>query len=104
MSLPENHPVIPAPKIGVLLLNLGTPDGCDTRSVRRYLAEFLSDARVIDAPRWFWLPLLHGIILNTRPRKSARAYRAIWNHDVNESPLKTITRAQKRCAACAVLA
>lgn len=97
--LPANHPTVKPPKTGVLLLNLGTPDGCDTRSVRRYLAEFLSDKRVISAPRWLWLPLLHGIILNTRPRKSAHAYSAIWNREQNESPLKTITRAQAEALA-----
>lgn len=92
--LPTNHPSLPAPKTGVLLLNLGTPDGCDTRSVRRYLAEFLSDPRVISAPRWLWLPILHGIILRTRPRKSAHAYSKIWNRERDESPLKTYSRAQ----------
>lgn len=97
--LPANHPPVNPPKTGVLLLNLGTPDGCDTRSVRRYLAEFLSDKRVISAPRWLWLPLLHGIILNTRPRKSAHAYSAIWNREQNESPLKTTTRAQAEALA-----
>lgn len=97
--LPANHPPVNPPKTGVLLLNLGTPDGCDTRSVRRYLAEFLSDKRVISAPRWLWLPLLHGIILNTRPRKSAHAYSTIWNREQNESPLKTTTRAQAEALA-----
>ncbi len=92
--LPENHPPVLPQKTGVLLLNLGTPDGCDTKSVRRYLAEFLADARVIDAPRWLWMPILHGIILRTRPRKSAHAYSQIWNHELNESPLKTHTRNQ----------
>jgi len=62
----------------VLLLNLGTPDAPTPAAVRRYLAQFLSDPRVIDYPRWFWLPLLHGVILRVRPRASARAYAKIW--------------------------
>lgn len=93
-ALPENHPPVKAPKIGVLLLNLGTPEAPTARAVKRYLAEFLSDKRVIDTPRLIWLPILHGIILNVRPRKSARNYAAIWNHEQNESPLKTHTRKQ----------
>lgn len=93
-TLPASHPSVPSGKTGVLLINLGTPDGCDTRSVRRYLAEFLSDRRVITAPRLIWLPILHGIILNTRPRRSAHAYSKIWNRERNESPLKTHSRAQ----------
>jgi len=64
--------------IGVLLANLGTPDAPSTGAVRRFLAEFLSDPRVVDRPRWLWLPVLYGVILNLRPRRSARAYRAIW--------------------------
>ncbi|MCL1631701.1 ferrochelatase [Sporolactobacillus sp. CPB3-1] len=65
-------------KTAVLLVNLGTPDAPDTQSVRRYLAEFLSDPRVIDLPCWKWLPILHGIILRVRPRRSAKLYRSIW--------------------------
>jgi ferrochelatase len=72
-------------KTAVLLVNLGTPDSPDTGSVRRYLGEFLSDPRVIDLPRWKWLPILHGIILRVRPRKSARLYQSIWS--VHGSPL-----------------
>jgi len=67
-----------APGSAVLLLNLGTPDAPTPAAVRRYLAEFLSDPRVIDYPRWLWLPLLHGVILRVRPRKSAHAYAKIW--------------------------
>jgi protoporphyrin/coproporphyrin ferrochelatase len=80
------------PAVGVLLLQLGTPDAPDTTSVRRYLREFLSDERVIDLPRALWLPLLHGIILNTRPRKSAQLYRKVWTPE--GSPLLVISRAQ----------
>jgi protoporphyrin/coproporphyrin ferrochelatase len=80
--------------IGLLLVNLGTPDAPDTRSVRRYLAQFLSDPRVVDLPRLLWLPILHGVILNTRPKRSAKAYASVWNHDIGEGPLKTFTRLQ----------
>lgn len=83
-----------AGKIGVLLINLGTPDGTDPKSMRRYLSEFLSDRRVIEWPRAIWLPILHGIVLNTRPKKSGALYDNIWNREQNESPLRTITRAQ----------
>lgn len=80
--------------VGLLLVNLGTPDAPDVASVRRYLAQFLSDPRVVDLPRFVWLPVLYGIVLNTRPKKSAHAYESIWNHDIGEGPLKTITRLQ----------
>lgn len=78
--------------IGVILLQLGTPDAPDTASVRRYLREFLADRRVIDLPRVFWLPLLHGVILRTRPSKSAALYRKVWTDD--GSPLAVISTAQ----------
>lgn len=81
--------------LGVLLTNLGTPDAPTPRALRRYLAEFLADRRVIETPRILWLPILHGIILNIRPRKSAHAYRQIWTEA--GSPLLTISRRQ--CAA-----
>ncbi|WP_315925714.1 ferrochelatase [Mesorhizobium sp. SP-1A] len=81
-------------KAGVMLVNLGTPDGTDPRSMRRYLAEFLSDRRVIEWPRAIWYPILHGIVLNTRPKKSGALYDKIWNREQNESPLRTFTRAQ----------
>jgi len=80
--------------VGLLLVNLGTPDAPDVPSVRRYLAQFLSDPRVVDLPRLVWLPVLYGVVLNTRPKKSAHAYQSIWNHDIGEGPLKTITRLQ----------
>ncbi|WP_426414161.1 ferrochelatase [Bradyrhizobium ganzhouense] len=83
-----------SPKIGVLLSNLGTPDGTDYWSVRRYLAEFLSDRRVVEAPRLLWLFILNALILTTRPRRKGQDYATIWNRDRNESPLKTITRSQ----------
>ena len=74
-----------APGAAVVLVNLGTPDGADTRSVRRYLAEFLSDPRVIEVPRWLWWLILHGVILRIRPRRSAHAYQKVWT--VAGSPL-----------------
>ena len=81
MQPPSDHPPILAPKIGVLLVNLGTPDAPDVGAVRRYLAEFLSDKRVVEIPSWAWKPILHGIILRTRPKKSAHAYAQVWSED-----------------------
>lgn len=92
--LPGEHPPLPARKVGVLLVNLGTPDGTDYWPMRRYLREFLSDRRVIEWPRAIWFPVLYGIVLNTRPRKSGAAYASIWNRERNESPLRTYTRSQ----------
>lgn len=92
--LPAGHPQIKAPKTGVLLINLGTPDGTDVAPMRRYLSEFLSDKRVIEWPRAIWLPILHGIVLRTRPKKSGAAYASIWNKELDESPLRTFTRSQ----------
>lgn len=87
--------VDPAPeRVGVLLVNLGTPDSADTKGVRVYLREFLSDPRVIENQGLFWKLALNGIILNTRPARKAKDYQKIWNTEKNESPLKTITRAQ----------
>jgi protoporphyrin/coproporphyrin ferrochelatase len=91
---PADHPALPDDKIGVLIANLGTPDATDYWSMRRYLGEFLSDKRVIDLPRWKWLPILQGIILSIRPFRSGANYRKIWNRELDESPLMTITRAQ----------
>ncbi|QNA85657.1 ferrochelatase [Sphingomonas sp. So64.6b] len=92
MILPGDHPPIAPRKIGVLLTNLGTPDGPDAKSVKRYLAEFLSDRRVVEIPAIAWQPILRGIILNTRPKKSAHAYNLVWRED--GSPLAAITRLQ----------
>jgi len=92
--LPADHPPVRIGKVGVLLVNLGTPDGTNYAPMRRYLKEFLSDRRVIEWPRAIWYPILHGIVLNTRPKKSGAAYAEIWNHERNESPLRTFTRAQ----------
>ena len=87
-----DHPRIPDPKIGVLLINLGTPDAPEERAVRRYLAEFLSDPRVVEIPAIAWKPILHGIILRTRPRRSAEAYNQVWTNE--GSPLAVIARRQ----------
>ena len=78
--------------VGVLLINLGTPDAPEPAAVRRYLAEFLTDPRVIEIPQWLWRPILHGVVLRTRPRKSAHAYKQIWTNE--GSPLAAITRRQ----------
>ena len=92
MDRPSDHPLLPDHKIGVLLINLGTPDAPEARAVRRYLAEFLSDPRVIEIPKLAWKPILHGIILRTRPKKSAEAYNQIWTNE--GSPLRAIAHRQ----------
>ena len=90
---PATHAPASNGRVGVLIVNLGTPEGTDYWSIRRYLNEFLSDRRVIETPRPIWLPILQFILL-TRPRAKGRDYEAIWNKDRNEGPLKTITRSQ----------
>lgn len=97
MTLPQDHPPIAPPRIGVLLINLGTPDAATPRAVKRYLGEFLSDKRVVEIPGLVWQPILRGIILNTRPKKSAHAYGQVWRED--GSPLAAITRAQAAALA-----
>ena len=92
--LPAGHPPVAKPRMGVLLVNLGTPDGTDFWPMWRYLREFLSDPRVIELPRVIWYPILYGLVLTTRPRKSGAKYKTIWNKARDESPLRTITRAQ----------
>jgi len=87
-----DHPSIPEQKVGVLLINLGTPDAPEVRAVRRYLAEFLSDPRVIEIHPLAWKPILHGIILRTRPKKSAEAYNQVWTNE--GSPLRAIAHRQ----------
>jgi ferrochelatase len=91
-----------AERIGVLLVNLGTPDTADARGVRVYLREFLSDPRVIEDQGLLWKLALHGVILRTRPARKARDYQKIWNTGKNESPLKTITRAQSEKLGAAI--
>lgn len=90
----SKHPKVEFGRIGVLLINLGTPDATDPASIRRYLAEFLKDRRVIEWSRWLWYPILYGIVLNTRPRKVGKAYEAIWNKEKDESYLRTYTQSQ----------
>ena len=92
--LPADHPPVKFGKVGVLLVNLGTPDGTDYTSMRRYLKEFLMDKRVIEWPRALWYPILFGIVLRTRPGKVGKAYEEIWNKDLDESYLRTYTRNQ----------
>jgi protoporphyrin/coproporphyrin ferrochelatase len=94
LALPEGHVPVKSGRVGVLLTNLGTPEGTDYWSMRAYLKEFLSDRRVIEVSRWLWWPILNFIILSVRPSKKGKDYASIWNHERNESPLKTITRAQ----------
>lgn len=100
--LPSGHPAVKPAKIGVLLINLGTPDGTDFKSMWRYLREFLSDPRVIELPRPIWYPILYGIVLNTRPQKSGANYAKIWNRERDESPLRTFTRGQSEKLASAL--
>jgi ferrochelatase len=92
--LPANHPSVQTPKTGVLLINLGTPDATDYWSMRRYLKEFLSDRRVIDINPFIWQIILNVFVLTRRPFKSGHAYDTIWNRELDESPLRTITRSQ----------
>ncbi len=92
--LPGDHPRVMGGKVGVLVLNLGTPDGTGYWPMRRYISEFLSDKRVIDWPAAVWQPILQGIILSIRPGRKGKDYETIWNKDRNEGPLLTITRSQ----------
>lgn len=83
--------------VGVLLCNLGTPDEPTPRAVRRYLAEFLADPRLVELPRWLWLPILHAVILNIRPRRSAHAYQKVWTPE--GSPLRVFSQRQRAAIA-----
>ncbi len=94
IQLPPGHPPIKPRKVGLLLMNLGTPEATSYWPMRRYLKEFLSDARVIEVNRILWWFILNVIILSFRPTKSGHAYKSIWNTERDESPLKTFTRAQ----------
>ncbi|HEY5204758.1 MAG TPA: ferrochelatase [Roseiarcus sp.] len=98
---PAAHPPAPAGRVGVLIVNLGTPEGADYWSIRRYLREFLSDRRVIETPRVIWAPILQAILLR-RPHVKGRDYESIWNKEHDESPLKTITRAQSEKLSAAL--
>lgn len=101
---PADHPPQPPARVGVILANLGTPDATDYRSMRRYLGQFLSDRRVIDYSPWLWQPLLQLVILSKRPFRSGAAYRGIWNRELDESPLLTITRRQAEAVAARLAA
>jgi ferrochelatase len=92
VNRPDEYSGFKGRRIGVLLINLGTPDAPEARAVRRYLAEFLSDPRVIELPRMAWKPILHAIVLRTRPKKSAEAYNQIWTNE--GSPLRVIAHRQ----------
>ncbi|HET9428315.1 MAG TPA: ferrochelatase [Allosphingosinicella sp.] len=92
MNRPPDHPVVPPSRIGVLLINLGTPSAPEPGAVKLYLKEFLSDPRVVEIPSLVWQPILRGIILNSRPKKSAHAYRQVWTAE--GSPLAAITARQ----------
>ncbi|HSG54126.1 MAG TPA: ferrochelatase, partial [Paracoccaceae bacterium] len=91
-QLPADHPPVASGKVGVLIVNLGTPTAPTAAAVKTYLAEFLSDRRVVELPALIWQPILRGIILNVRPKKSAHAYSQVWTE--NGSPLAAITYAQ----------
>jgi protoporphyrin/coproporphyrin ferrochelatase len=91
---PAGHPAISHGRIGVIIINLGTPEATSYLPVRRYLKQFLSDPRVIETNRALWWLILNGVILTFRPWKSGHAYARIWNTEADESPLKTFTRAQ----------
>ncbi|WP_340588718.1 ferrochelatase [Erythrobacter alti] len=93
-QLPADHKAVKTGRVGVLLVNLGTPQAPQTGAVRRYLGEFLSDRRVVEIPQIAWQPILRGIILNTRPKKSAAAYREVWTEE--GSPLAVITAEQAK--------
>ena len=92
MQIPDTHPPIAPRRIGVLLMNLGTPDAPETGPVRRYLKQFLSDRRVVEIPPFVWQPILRMFVLTTRPAKSAHAYQQIWTDE--GSPLSVVTRDQ----------
>ena len=94
MKPPADHPTVPDAKVGVLLINLGTPNAPEPGAVKLYLKEFLSDPRVVEIPQLVWQPILRGIILNSRPKKSAHAYSQVWTDE--GSPLAAITARQAR--------
>jgi ferrochelatase len=102
IRLPPGHVPVKAGKVGVLLMNLGTPEGTTYWPMRAYLKEFLSDRRVIETNRFVWWAVLNGIILLTRPKKKGHDYASIWNNERDEGPLKTITRSQTEKLAAAL--
>lgn len=96
MALPPDHPPVRSGKVGLLLVNLGSPDAPDVPAVKAYLDQFLSDRRVVEIPAILWQPLLKLVILNTRPKTTAANYAKIWDKAANESPLKLITKNQAK--------
>jgi ferrochelatase len=104
LGAPRGGAAVAPGKIGILLVNLGTPEGTDYWSVRRYLKEFLSDRRVIETNRVLWWFILNGIVLTIRPSKSGEKYRQVWTEELDESPLRTITRDQSEKVAAALAA
>ena len=100
----NKHEMVDSPKIGVLLTNLGTPDAPTKAAVRPFLKELLSDPRVVGTPppRWLWMLILNGIILNVRPRKSAKKYQSIWDTHGEGSPLLAISKKQKSAVKAAL--
>ncbi len=96
MKLPDQHPNLPSQKIGILLVNLGTPDSTKWWDIRKYLKEFLSDRRVIEVNPVIWKIILNLIILTFRPSKTAKAYKEIWMKDIDMSPLRFYTIEQKK--------
>jgi ferrochelatase len=107
-TFPPEHPPVAFGRVGVVLLNLGSPEAPTAAAVRPYLRQFLSDPRVVELPRIIWSVVLNGFVLRTRPKETARAYAAIWDREANDSPLRAITRAQtdklaKRLAGRAVV-
>jgi ferrochelatase len=101
MLLPTDHPAVAPPKIGVLLVNLGTPEAPTTGAVRRYLKQFLSDRRVVEIPPLLWQPILRGIILTTRPKKSAANYAKVWTDKGSPLAFHTISQAEALAARMA---
>ena len=99
MTRPPDHPLVPPARLGVLLVNLGTPEAPEPGSVRRYLKEFLSDPRVVEIPQLVWQPILRGIVLNLRPRRSARAYRQVWTEEGSPRAAITARQAKKLAGA-----
>jgi ferrochelatase len=91
---PADHPQVKEPKVGVLLVNLGTPSALTYGAVRRYLEEFLNDRRVIELPRLVWWPILYLFVLTFRPARTKRAYASMWDYERDESPIRTHTREQ----------
>lgn len=100
MEKPSDHPPVATPNVGVLLVNLGTPDAPTQTAVKRYLKQFLSDRRVVEIPPLVWQPILRGIILNTRPKQSAKAYAKVWTD--KGSPLAFFTSAQAEALAARI--